>query len=95
MHRGIHPGRIGLRALAQVVGKLSVVVSNVKRPGEAQLAMVAHAQDLLRFAFGRGKRGHEHAGQDGDNCDDNQKLNEREASLARLSFHRWNFWKCR
>ena len=60
--------------------KLIIEISCVQVPSEHKLLAVVQAQDSLRLGFGLGQGGEEQAGQNGDDRDDHQKFNEREAS---------------
>src|SRR3974390_2918258 len=55
-----------------------VMVAGVQDQSEADLANVTQALCGLGFGFGPGQRRQEHGSQNGDDSNDNQKLDQRE-----------------
>ena len=53
------------------------VVLRVKPPGQHHLLVVVHAADAVRLGLGLGQGGQEQAGQNGDDCNDNEKFYQR------------------
>ena len=62
-----------------------MVVSAVNGEGGGQLADVALAFDSLRVHLGVGQGGKQHRGQNGNDGDDHQQLNEREAQAQDIT----------
>ena len=65
------------------------VVVRVNGHGDSNLPEVVEAFDALAFFFGAGECGQKHAGQDGDDRNDNQKFNQGKSGS--LSLHKG--WK--
>ena len=57
-----------------------MVVVRVHQPGNAELAVVVHADNSLRHSFRPGEGGQEQRRQDRDDGDDDEKLNQGETS---------------
>ena len=66
----------------EVVGASFVVVAGVKYPAEYELFVVADAADGFGFFFGLAEGGQQHAGQDGDDGNDDEKFDERKTGPA-------------
>ena len=61
-----------------VWGNGVVVIVGVENPREAHLSQIVDAFDVLGLFFGSRERGQQHARENCDDRDDDQKLNERE-----------------
>jgi tetratricopeptide (TPR) repeat protein len=62
------------------VGHVVVIVRNVKVSGQKNLLHVTEAAGTLALFLGFGERREEHAGEDGNDRDDDQQFNERETA---------------
>ena len=81
-----HPGvtvQFGIHRIPAGEGQHVVVVVHVHFPGQGQLAVVVHALQAARLMFGRAQRRQQQRRQDGNDGDDHEQFNEREASQAR------------
>src|SRR5438105_3844285 len=59
------------------------MIIHVELQGDTQLAQIIFARGGLSGSLGLGKSSHEQRGQNGDDGDNHQKLDQREASLKR------------
>ena len=66
----------------EVVGASFVVVASVKYPAEDELFVVADAADGFGFFFGLAEGRQQHAGQNGDDGNDDEKFDERKTGPA-------------
>lgn len=66
----------------KVVGASFVVVAGVKYPAEDELFVVADAADGFGFFFGLAEGRQQHAGQNSDDGNDNEKFDERKTGPA-------------
>ena len=73
-HRGRRSGH------ARGEDKLIVEVRGVKNPRHLQLPEIAHALDAIGLGLGLAERRQQHRSQNGDDGDDNQKLDQRKRS---------------
>jgi hypothetical protein len=62
-----------------------VVIHAVHRVSNASLFEVVDAGGLLGFGFGASERRQEHCGKDGNDCDDDEQLDEREGVKGLLA----------
>src|SRR5688572_6498983 len=60
-----------------------VVLVRVLIPRKVELLDIVHAHRALSLGFRLAERGQEHAGENGDDCDDYEKLDQREGSARR------------
>jgi len=79
----VHPRWIRSDVLPKIMRELPVIVVVVQIPNQAELPVVIDAIDLLGLGF-RGRQGwQQHAGQDRDDRDDDQKLDQRKTGRER------------
>src|SRR5205814_4963408 len=62
-------------------GKPGGKIIAIQLEGDSNLALVAQAFDQLRLFLGATQRGQKHAGENGDDGDDDQQFDQGEASL--------------
>ena len=66
------------------VGKFVVVVVRIHKDCQAHLFQIASAQSGVCLCFGFGKRRQKHSGKNGNDGDDNEKLDEGKAKLSSI-----------
>jgi hypothetical protein len=69
-------------------GKAAVVIVSVKNEGEAHLLEVAQTFDGRGFFFGARERGQKHAGQNGDDRNDDEKFDQSKSARFPPRSHR-------
>lgn len=74
----------GLIIFIAVRNESSTIIVRIHFPGEGELTEIVHALRALGFLFGLGQGWQKHGGQDGDNCDDDEELNQSEGGRAAL-----------
>src|SRR5690242_9073067 len=60
----------------------AVIIRHIKISRQPKLPLIGKTGNLVRLLFGPGQRRQEHGRQDRNNRDDDQELNQREASFA-------------
>ena len=63
---------------AGAAGVILVILVGVELAGEADLLEVVDANDLAGFLLGGAQGGQEHAGENADDCDDDEEFDQRE-----------------
>ena len=58
----------------------------IKTPGHGQLVVAVHAGDALSRDFCLGQGGQEQAGQNGDDCNDNEKFYQRKRLFSNVFY---------
>ena len=75
---------VGIGAVSPSVGKFIVVVVRIHKDRQAHLFQIASAQSGVCLCFGFGQRGQKHSGKNGDDGDDNEKLDEGKSKSASI-----------
>ena len=75
---------VGVGAVSPSVGKFVVVVVRIHKDRQAHLFQITSAQSGVCLCFGFGKRGQKHSGKNGNDGDDDEKLDERKAKPSSI-----------
>jgi hypothetical protein len=75
-------------AAVVAVGKAVVAVAGVELPGQGELSEIVLALDPLGLGLGFAQRRQEHRGKNGNDCDDDQQLDEGESRSLEPRLHR-------
>ena len=90
MDRALDPieSASGRRIAAHIRWKAATIVILVESPGETQLLVIIDALDSQRSTFRSGKGRQQQGRENGDDCDDNQQLDQCETAALGWSQHR-------